>query len=140
MAQLGGIWCPWNKPGKNRTGPAQMGEEGVFCLVWKNWDDFNDKAADNNFNYCRKICQYGHQEAGKRHNAERAKKAFHARKFQRETFAEKVKKQFTLQFPQLEVRMIAPWKHHVKPKPLKPTRFGHGGKLLPKKKFKLPEY
>jgi hypothetical protein len=139
MAQLGGIWCPYNPPGKNKNGPANMGEEGVYCLVWKNWNDFNDNAAENNFNYCRNICQYGHHEAAKRYNEERARKAFHARKFQRETFATKLSTQFKLRFPQLEMRKIAPWEHHVKPKPLKPTRFGRGGKLPQRKKFKLPD-
>ncbi len=110
MAQLGGIGCPWNK---DETGPAK---QRVHCLVWRNWDDFNDNAGENNFNYCRKICGYGHTEASKRHNAENARKAFHARRYQQNTFAAKVKKQFKLQFPQLEVHSVAPWEHHVKPK------------------------
>ena len=118
MAQLGGIWCPWNK---DETGPAKM-PGGVFCLVWKSWDDFNENASPNNFHFCRKICNYGHLEATKRHNVERSRNAFHARRYQQNVFAKKLKEQFKLKFPQLQVRAIAPWKHHVKPKVIKPQK------------------
>ena len=109
MMQKGGIWCPWNMPGPGKNGPANMGEEGVYCMVWKNKDDFDNYASDNNFHYCRKICTYGHVEAAKQHNTERAKESFLARRHQRQTFAAKVKQQFKLKFPQLQVSKIAKW-------------------------------
>lgn len=120
MPQLGGIWCPWNMPGKGKNGPANMGEEGVYCLVWKNWDDFNKNASEQNFNYCRNICNYGHTEANKRHNAEKSRKAFHARRYQRNKFAQKIKEQFKLNFPQLEVTKVGAWKRPEKTQPWKP--------------------
>ena len=60
--RVGGIICPWNR---DDHGPAK---QRIHCMVWKDWQDFDDWAAEGDHYFCRVLCQYGRNPETARRN------------------------------------------------------------------------